>query len=161
DMEEVVGPETLIMPLQNGIDADDVLLARFGPSHLVSTVVYVGAAVQKPGVIRHTARGLLMIGTRFDVAPERVEMIAEQLTVHGLRMRVEADIDRQRWYKLMWNTSFNAVSALTLHDTQTLLRAPATRDVILASMREVVALAQATGVNLIGDDVDKSIAETE
>lgn len=161
DMDEVVGPDTLIMALQNGIDADEVLVGRFGRSRVLSAVVYVGAAIEAPGVVRHVARGMLMLGSRFDVPAERVEMVAEQLTVPGLRMRTYEDIDRQRWYKLMWNTSFNAVSALTLQDSQTLLRTPETRAVIAASMHEVVAVAQASGVNLTAADVEKSIADTD
>jgi 2-dehydropantoate 2-reductase len=160
-MEEVVGPTTLILPLQNGIDADDLLRQRFGPAHIVSTVVYVAAAITSPGVVRHTARGMLMLGSRFDVPPDRVEMVAEQLTVHGMRIRHVEDIARELWYKLMWNTSFNAVSALTLKDTRHLLATPETRAVIAASMREVVHVGRAQGVAVALDDVEKQLAATE
>ena len=161
DMEEVVGPRTLIMALQNGIDADRTLAERFARSGVVTAVVYVGAALESPGIVHHAARGTLMLGSRCGVPDERVEALAEQLTVPGLRMRVVPDIDRQLWYKLMWNTSFNAVSALTLQETQPLLRTPAPRDVIIRCMREVVAVAQAEGVALTSADVDQSIADTE
>lgn len=161
DMEEVVGAATLIMPLQNGIDADEILADRFGRSHVISTVVYVAAAVESPGVVHHGARGMLMVGSRFDVPADRVEMVAEQLTVHGVRMRHVKDIDRERWYKLMWNTAFNAVSALTLRDTRTLLATPETRAVIAGSMREVAEVGRASGVDLSLDDVQTQIDATE
>jgi 2-dehydropantoate 2-reductase len=161
DIEEVVGADTLIVPLQNGIDADEILMARFGRSRVVSAAVYVVAALESPGVVRHGARGMLMLGSRFDVPAGRVEALAEQLTVHGLRMRHVKDIERERWCKLMWNTSFNAVSALTLQDTHTLVTTPETRDVIMASMREVAEVGRACGVAVTIEDVNAQITATD
>jgi 2-dehydropantoate 2-reductase len=78
-----------------------------------------------------------------------------------LPVRVTPDIERQRWHKLAWNASFNAISALTLRSSQDLLATPPARELLLAVMREVVAVANARGVALGEADVEQLVAATE
>lgn len=167
EVASLVGPETMLMALQNGIESDDLLSARFGAERVLSAVVYVGAVLDAPGHIRHVAAGTLVIGARSDAgAPAdahgaRLERARAALASTGLPVRVAADLQRQRWHKLAWNASFNAVSALTLRSTRDLLATPAARELVIAVMREVVAVARARGVVLGEEDVAQLIASTE
>ncbi len=101
------------------------------------------------------------MGNQYGVPEARFAAVVGALSVPGLQARTADDFERERWYKLMWNTSFNATSALTLGTSTTLLGQAETRALILASMREVVAVAQAKGIDLSEADVTKSIADTE
>ncbi len=161
DLATVVGDDTAIIPMQNGIDADDLLRARWGDTRVLSAAVYVGATLTSPGVVRHAARGLLMLGNPYGVPASRFQAALDALAAPGLEVRAVEDIHRERWYKLMWNASFNAVSALTFQSTQPLLADPRAREVIAASMRETAAVARASGVALVDADVDRSLAETD
>jgi 2-dehydropantoate 2-reductase len=161
DVATLVGGHTVLMALQNGVESDDLLAERFGADRIVSAVVYVGATLERPGYIRHVAAGTLVIGDRGDVGEARVEQVREALACTGLPVRVTPDIERQRWHKLTWNASFNTVSALTFRSSQDLLRAPATRELLLGVMREVVAVANARGVPLADSDLDQIVAVTE
>lgn len=161
DLSAVVGPRTVVIPLQNGVEADDLLRARWGGDRVLSAVVYVGASVEAPGVVRHAARGLLLVGNPYGVPDERFAEVLDALAAPGLSVRAVDDIHRERWCKLMWNTSFNAISALTFQTTRPLLDESAARALIEACMREVAAVGRARGVNITDADVDKSLAETE
>ncbi len=161
DLGAAVGPSTVLLALQNGVDADDVLRARWGDGRVLSAVVYVGASLAAPGVIRHAARGLLLLGNPYGVAEPAFQRILAALSAPGLEVRSATDIHRDRWYKLMWNASFNAVSALTLQTSGPLVAQPAVRRVIRQAMVEVAAVARACGVALTDADVDRSLAETE
>jgi 2-dehydropantoate 2-reductase len=161
DLSTVVGDETTVIPLQNGIEADDVLRAKCGDRRVLSAVVYVGASVESPGVVRHVARGLLMVGNPYGVADARYRAALNVLAAPGLQVRAVENIHRERWYKLMWNASFNAVSALTLQASHPLLEEPRSRAVIEGAMREVAAVARTQGIRLLDGDVDASIAETK
>jgi 2-dehydropantoate 2-reductase len=154
DLEQIAAEHTVFIALQNGIESDAILAGRFGGQRVLSAVVYVSASVEQPGTVRHVARGVLMLGNPYGVPSDRVDRVMEVLNAPGLRARLATDIERQRWYKLMWNTSFNAVSALTLRSSRSLLQIP-------AAMREVVAVGRAQGVALSEADIEKSIAETE
>jgi 2-dehydropantoate 2-reductase len=157
----IVGERTLLMALQNGVESDEVLAQRFGEHRVIGVVVYVGATLERPGFVRHVAAGTLVIGDRGDVGAERVEQVREALASTGLPVRVTPDIERQRWHKLAWNASFNAISALTLKSSQELLTTPETRALLIAVMREVIAVANAQGVMLGEADLDQLVGATE
>jgi 2-dehydropantoate 2-reductase len=157
----LVGGQTLLMALQNGIESDEVLAARFGADRVIGVVVYVGATLERPGFVRHVAAGTLVIGDRGRVGAERLEQLREVLASTGLPVRVTPDIERQRWHKLAWNASFNAVSALTLKSSQELLTTPETRELLLSVMREVIAVANAQGVMLGPADIEQLVGATE
>jgi 2-dehydropantoate 2-reductase len=161
DLQPLVDSTTVLTALQNGIESDDVLAARFGAHRIVSAVVYVGATLEQPGLVRHVAAGTLVIGDRGGVGAERLEAVRGVLASTGLPVRVTPEIDRQRWHKLIWNASFNAVSALTLRTSQDLLAAPASRELLLGVMREVAAVARARGIALGEPDIEQLVAATE
>jgi 2-dehydropantoate 2-reductase len=153
EVAHLVGPETTVMALQNGVESDEVLAARFGAARVASAVVYVGATLEAPGFVRHVAAGTLVI--------RATERVRDVLASTGLPVRVSPDIERQRWHKLAWNASFNAVSALTLRSSQDLLGNPDTRRLLLAMMHEVMAVANAQGVALGAADIEQLVATTE
>ena len=165
DVARLVGEGTVLLALQNGVEADEVLGARFGAERVIGAVVYVGATLEAPGFVRHVAAGTLVIGSAAGQgrgAPaSRVEQVREVLASTGLPVRIAADIERQRWHKLAWNASFNAISALTFRSTQDLLGNPSTRALLVAMMREVVAVANARGVALGEADVEQLVGATE
>jgi 2-dehydropantoate 2-reductase len=157
----LLGEHTIVMALQNGVESDEVLSARFGAERVLSAVVYVGATLEEPGHVRHVAAGTLVIGDRHGASSERLERVREVLASTGLPVRVSPDIERQRWHKLAWNASFNAISALTLRSSQDLLANPSTRALLVGMMREVVAVAHARGVTLGEADIEQLVAATE
>lgn len=161
EIASLVAEHTLLVALQNGVESDELLAARFGSQRVIGAVVYVGATLEQPGLVRHVAAGTLVIGDRGGIGADRLERVRAALASTGLPVRITSDIDRQRWHKLAWNASFNAVSALTLRSSQELLATPATRDLLVGVMREVVAVANARGVALAEADIEQLMAATE
>jgi 2-dehydropantoate 2-reductase len=161
DLAPLIGDDTLLVALQNGVESDELLAARFGPDRVIGAVVYVGATLEHPGFVRHVAAGTLVIGDRGALGADRMERVRAVLASTGLPVRVTPDIERQRWHKLAWNASFNAVSALTLRSSQELLATPAARDLLVGVMREVVAVANARGVALGEADIEQLMTATE
>jgi 2-dehydropantoate 2-reductase len=161
DIASLTGDDTLLMALQNGVESDELLAARFGWHRVIGVVVYVGATLEQPGLVRHVAAGTLVIGDRGGAGADRIEHLRTVLASTGLPVRITPDIERQRWHKLAWNASFNAISALTLRTSQDLLATPAARDLLVGVMREVVAVANARGVALGEADIEQLVAATE
>jgi 2-dehydropantoate 2-reductase len=157
----LVGDGTLLVALQNGVESDELLSARFGPQRVIGAVVYVGATLEQPGLVRHVAAGTLVIGHHGGISADRLERVRGVLASTGLPVRITPDIDRQRWHKLAWNASFNAISALTLRSSQELLATPSARNLLVGVMREVVAVANAQGVALGEADIEQLVAATE
>ena len=157
----LVGPLTTIVTLQNGVESDEVVAARFGRERVLPAVVYVGATVERPGQVRHVAAGTIALGVPAGVERSRVEAVRDLLARTGLPIRIADDIQHDRWRKLLWNAGFNTVSAVTGRDPDVLLRVPESRTLLLDIMREVVAVARAQGIALSDADADEQIAWTE
>jgi len=58
----LIGPDTVVVTLQNGVESVGSLTAAIGPSHVAGGVAHVFAVVAEPGVIRHTALDLIIVG---------------------------------------------------------------------------------------------------
>lgn len=149
EFREYVGPKTILMPLMNGISAAEELRKAFPENPVVAAVVYVDA--RKVGNELFCGETfLLQIGGAEEVV---LEAVKEALLSWGISCQICADIIRRQWRKWMMNVGNNQVSALlgaTYGDFQQI---EAVMDVSIAAMREVVAVAEAAGVDLHEADV--------
>jgi 2-dehydropantoate 2-reductase len=161
DLAAAIGPRTVIVPLQNGVEADEQLSARFPHTAVLPAVVYVGATVDEPGVVTHVASGTIGIGANRDQDRHVLEAVRDTLAKAGQPVHISNDIHRERWHKLMWNAAFNSVSAITGRVPADLLAEPDARSLIVNIMKEVLAVGRECGVDLRPDDIDKHIAWTE
>ena len=161
DVASAIHDRTVIVPLQNGVEADEQLSARFPQTVVLPAVVYVGATVEAPGVVRHVAAGTIGIGANRPQDEPVLPVIREVLAKSGQPVHVSRDIQRERWHKLMWNAAFNSVSAVTGREPAELLSHAHTRELVRSIMAEVLAVGRARGVNLKSEDIDEHIAWTE
>jgi 2-dehydropantoate 2-reductase len=161
DIAPLLSDSTVVLTLQNGVDSDEALADRFGARRVWPGVVYVGATIDRPGVVSHVAAGTIALGAREAGLESRLAEVREVLATSGQPVRVSDDIQRERWRKLIWNAGFNTVSAITGRTPQELLASPETRRLLVSLMREVVAVARAQGIGLEDKDADDQIAWTE
>jgi 2-dehydropantoate 2-reductase len=161
DLGAAVGPQTVIVPLQNGVEADEHIRARFPGTAVLAAVVYVGATVDEPGVVTHVAAGTIGLGASRVEDAGLLAVARETLAKTGQPVHISNDIQRERWSKLMWNAAFNSVSAVTGRVPADLLAEPAVRSLIVDIMGEVLAVGRAHGVDVRPEDVDKHIEWTK
>ncbi len=160
DLAKAVVRDTVLVPLQNGVEADEQLSARFSDNAVLPAVVYVGATVESPGVVRHVAAGTIGLGALRAQDEERLQTTRDLLARTGQPVHLSRDIQRERWHKLMWNAAFNSVSAITGREPADLVARDDTRALIVTIMDEVVAVGVAHGVNLRRADIEEHVAWT-
>jgi 2-dehydropantoate 2-reductase len=161
DLSSAVGARTIIVPLQNGVEADEQLAARFPQARVLPAVVYVGATVEQPGVVEHVAAGTIGLGATHQQDTAVLPVVRDLLAKTGQPVHISNDIQRERWHKLMWNAAFNSVSAITGRLPAELLASEDTRTLVVNIMEEVLEVGRAHGVDLRREDIDKHIAWTE
>ena len=157
----LIGEHTTIVTLQNGVESDEPVATRFGAARLVPGVVYVGATLDEPGIVTHVAAGTITIGVRSTGDAARLPAVAAALERTGQTVTVVPDIQRERWRKLLWNASFNPVSAITGRTPRELVAIPSARQLVIDLMREVIAVAAAQGIVIGDSSVDEQLAWTE
>ncbi len=153
-LEHQVGPGTIILSLLNGITSEEALSAAYPQAYVPLAVVVGIDAVRDEGGVRYSAGGWVEFG---DPAPGersagsvRLEAL---LAGAGIPYVVQADMRHALWWKFLLNVGVNQVTAL-LETSYALVQAegPA-RDLTIGAQREVVAVAQASGVDLTEADI--------
>lgn len=154
----VVGAETIVLSLQNGVENESLLASVLGLPPLLGAMTQIGAELVAPGVMRHVAEGTIFFGETTGHASARTRALGELFTAAGIRHHVSANILLGLWDKLSWNAAFNAVTALTRLTSGDAARFPATARLLRATILEVIAVARAQGLLLDPARVDGTIA---
>ncbi|MBF0623273.1 MAG: 2-dehydropantoate 2-reductase [Magnetococcales bacterium] len=156
-----VGPQTVIVLIQNGVEIEAPVVAAFPNQELLSGLAFVCLNRIAPGRIRHTCAGRLMLGRYPEGPSPAAERLAALFRTDGLTCGVSPTIVRERWRKLVWNAPFNPVSVLGGGATTRQMLSDA-EGVALARgvMEEVLAVAAAVGHPLPEDLVERNLRET-
>lgn len=154
-IKPMVGENTTILVLQNGVHNEDILAKHFGAECILSGVVYIGAELARPGVIRHESRGEIIFGEPGGALSGRVEAVQELFGRAGIPCTAVADIRARKWQKFLFNCALNAMTAITGCRLSTLIRNQHSHDVFAAAVREVEVLARKEGVDLPADVVEQ------
>lgn len=136
----------VVMSLQNGVDNVARIRSATG-LEAIPAVVYVAVEMIAPGHVRHTGRGDLIIGERGQAA-RALEKIVALFTRAGVPCVVSKNIAVDLWTKLIINCAYNAISALGRNARYgKMVRHDLTRAVMMQTVNEALAVAQAEGVH--------------
>jgi len=137
----LVGPQTLLLTLQNGLGNEDLLAAHFGAERVIGGGAFLCCNRGVPGTLLHLDQGAVRIAEFQDGVTPRLTELAAEFNAAGIPCEPCADLLRIRWEKLVWNIPFNGLCALTGLATDRLLGCPESRTLVTELMQEVVAAA--------------------
>ena len=153
----MLGADTIVVPLENGIDAPNVLAPIVGSEHVVGGLCALVSFIVAPGHIRHAAaEPMVMFGELDNARTARVERLLEAFKQAQVNVEIPPDIHRSMWTKFLFIATMSGIGALTRVPIGVWRAMPEIRAIVTESLREVVALAKARGIDL-GDD---AIAKT-
>ncbi len=153
-IRENVGPETVILSLQNGVENDEILAEEFGKERIMGGVAFIGAGILEPGVIEHRSVGTISIG---DYEGDRSGEMHEVFKRAGVECSLSEDILQEKWEKLIFNAAFNSVTTLTRSTFGEVVACQGALDVALSIMNEGMAVAQGEGLDLPEDSIDRAV----
>lgn len=156
-VDELIGPETVVVSPQNGMGAEDILVDRFGAEHVIGGKTYVGGMLLEPGRVRASVEGKHTVFGELDGSlTERVQRIADTFDAAGLQCEASDNIMGVIWDKLLVNVSTGALCATTGLPYGDLYDEPLIREVALMAVQEGIDIAHALGVKLSSDDPEYS-----
>ena len=156
-MQPMVGVETAVLPVLNGIEHVAKMQARLSERHVLGGLVMINAHKGGPGVIHHVADSgqyQLEFGEWMGGTSPRCELIREVLTEAGLDIAVVTNIAERMWWKLA--VFSGAMVLAVLRGDKATVWADETKDVVHKAVSEAVAVAAVQGVSLadtLPDDV--------
>ena len=152
-MKPMVGPQTVIIPVLNGIDHVEKISAVVGAEHVLGGWAVISAHLDAPGVIQHLALHDLYFGEVDGGHSARVDLIQRTLAVDSLNALAEPNILLGMWRKYVGICGVGVFS-VARGNGAVVLGTPETIDLIHQCMLEVVAVGQAKGVA-----IDNSVAD--
>jgi len=167
DLKTLIGPDTVMVALQNGIpwwyfqgnggdyenrivetvDPGGVLANSIDPKCIIGCIAYPAATIAEPGVIQHVEGNKFPVGELNCSESERLNMVSELFTAAGFKSRVLTDIRSEIWLKLWGNLTFNPISALSHSTLEDICQFPLTRELATTMMTEAQHIAEKLGAS--------------
>ena len=161
-IKPLVGPGTTVLPLQNGVDAVSQLVHEFGPDNVIGGLCRIVSFVVEPGHIKHAGfTPSIVIGEIDNQTTDRITSIEQLFKRAGLETTVVPDIQAALWTKFLFIASFSGIGAMADAPAGVLRSDPKWRAQMLKAMEEIYMLAQARGIKLPPDSIDKVMASVD
>ena len=150
----LIGPETLVLPFQNGVDAVDMVTRAVGRPHAGGGTCYVSAVISAPGVIRHTAMDHLIFGELDGSRSARLERLLDACRSTNFQSTLSDRIQVDIWTKFTRLSVLSGLTTVTRSPLGVIVNDPDLFDMLKAAVAETLAVARAKGVGVPQDIVE-------
>ena len=151
-IKPLLGEQTKILTLQNGIGNIEVIAELVGESRVIGGVTSEGATLIDTGKIRHAGRGETIIGSIDGKTPVEMRSIREVFNKVGFQTKMSRDIKSLIWSKLIINVGINALTAITRLPNGKLTEFEGTKRILRDAVTEATRIAKRKRIKLIYDD---------
>jgi 2-dehydropantoate 2-reductase len=153
----LIGPDTIVIPFQNGVESVETLTTAVGRAHTGGGVSYVSAVISEPGVIRHTAMDHLIFGEIDGRRSPRLERLLEACKPAGFQSTLSDNITVEIWTKFVRLSVFSGMTAVTRSPIGVIVNDAELLEMLKTAARETMAVAHAKGVAVAGS-IDEDVA---
>jgi 2-dehydropantoate 2-reductase len=159
-LRPMVGPETFVVPLQNGVEAPAQLVGVLGDEHVLGGLCRIIAFVAGPGHVCHAgAEPYIAFSELNDRPSDRVERLREAFQrAEGVTVEIPQDIQAALWRKFLLVAAWSGLGAITRAPVGIFRSQPETRPLLEQAMQEIFDVAQARGVSLPPQAVGEAMA---
>ena len=160
-LKPLMGPDTVVLTLQNGVDSTDDVAAVVGTGHVLGGTTYVATALEGPGLIVQTGVHRSIIFGEVFGSPEdlgrispRVQAIADVLGAADIAVTPVADARVPIWDKFVYLAAFSGFTGASRLAIGHIWKFPHVQEMFYAASREIAAIAQAEGVTISANRFD-------
>jgi 2-dehydropantoate 2-reductase len=155
----LLGEGTIVLPLQNGVEAASQLAEVLGSDHVCCGLAKIFCYLAGPGYVRHTGIDpYIAFGESDNRRTERVEKLLRVFLNAGINAEIPPDIMVALWEKFLFVVSWGGVGAVSRAPIGAIRSLPQTRRLLEHAMLEIYKVARARGINLQENIVARSMA---
>ena len=155
----ILKPETGVIPVQNGVEAPDIIARILGPEHACGGVAYIGGRIERPGVIRHTGTlARLVFGERDGSRSERLAVLEQAAQEAEFNATLSPEIDVELWRKFVFLAPMAGSTAFRRDPIGAVLADAEGRALFEALVAETAAVGRARAVALPGGLEEQTLA---
>ena len=161
-MRPLVGPDTTVLCLQNGIDSYQVAGDTLGADRVLPGAAYIEAARLGPGFVQQSGSVVrIAFGEPDGSTSQRGAQILETLRAAGIDAQFSQDIRQTLWTKFLFIATMAGATSLARETMAQIMPRPEWRKVIIGCMAEIETVARAEGINLPPQIVESTVAYIE
>ena len=149
----MIGPDTVVLTLQNGIDNGDILAKAVGESHVMIGSAYLEGRVSEPGVVTQAGPGLAAFGEMKVGISRRGENLLQRFQEAGWRVNLHENMPGMLWKKFAYIAGSAAVCAAANCVYEEMRTKPETRALIQHAIEEALAVGRAKGAPIMSDSL--------
>lgn len=144
----LIGPDTTVLPIQNGIEVFDTMRMKYGDSVIGGLTKMISYA-EKPGRVRNLGGEVsITIGENDGSSTARLGEISHAFNEAGITCYTTDDIRKALWEKFLIMANMGGISAITRVSIGTILSIANTRELLDEAIKEVISVGKAAGINL-------------
>lgn len=157
-MKPMIGQETFVLPLQNGIEAAAQLMEILGAERVVGGLCATLSWIEAPGHIRSIGRVHFVRFGELENAPsKRTKELRKTFQRAGVDVEIPSDINAALWEKFLFVVSFGGVGAVTRSPIGATRTLPETRQMLESCMHEIYAVARGHQISLSDGVIEKTM----
>lgn len=147
-MRPLIGPDTVVIPLQNGVEARAMLMPLLGADHVAAGSAYIAAVADRPGHITHITADRLVFGEADGAISARLQAFAEAGQQAGFVTELTPDIETEQWIKFVRLSTWSAMTAVTRSPMGVIKAYPSLMAMMEQALDEAIAVGHARGIPL-------------
>ncbi|MBN1117334.1 MAG: 2-dehydropantoate 2-reductase [Bacteroidales bacterium] len=157
-INSILKPDTVIIPLQNGVLAADELSNWIDKKHILGGLCRILSMIEAPGVIKHFGIEPVVLFGEFDKhQSERTLRVKKVFDKSGISSKIANDIEAEIWKKFI-NICVSGLLAITRTSYGELREIKETRQMMIDLFKEIYLLSQKKGIQIKPDFVEKTVA---
>jgi len=149
----LIGPETVVLTLQNGIDNGEILAETVGEDHVMIGSAYMEGRISEPGVVTQNGPGIAAFGEMNVGISRRGENLLQRFQEAGWRVNLHENMPGMLWKKFAYIAGSAAVCAAANCVYEEMRTKPETRQLIRDAIEEVLAVGKARGAPIMPDSL--------
>ena len=152
----LIGPETVVQTIQNGLGSPEVAATVLGEDKIsIGVVGGFGASMRGPGHVHHNGLEMIRFGALKNLPTQRLQASAKIWESSGFKVTLFEDVQRMVWEKLIMNVTFSGTTCATGLTIGEVMADPNAWGVALGCAKEAIAVADAIGVRMeVGNPIE-------
>jgi len=150
----LIGADTIVIPLQNGVDSVPMIERAVGRAHAGGGTCYVSAVIAEPGVIRHTAMDHLIFGEIDGRRSPRLDALLHACEPAGFQSTLSGDINVDVWAKFVRLSVMSGMTTVTRSPLGVIRADPDLFGMLKDAVVEAFAVAAARGIAVPASTID-------
>lgn len=156
-LQPMIGPDTVVITLQNGVEAMDMVARHVGADHVAGGAAYIVVVVDEPGHLRHTTAQSLVFGERDGRRSDRLVAFEEAGKRAGFGAKASASVETDLWIKFVRLSTWSGMTSVTRSPMGVVRDDAELYSMMMTAIDEAIAVGTARGITFPPDIVDSTV----